>query len=64
MEWIADHPDIRHAEKTGYPKTPRVAHQCSVCDEPIYEGDECLFIRDYGWICEDCAELARTVAER
>lgn len=34
---------------------PKVAHQCSCCDEPIYEGERAYEFR-FGWVCEDCAD--------
>ena len=45
------------------PREPKVAHQCSVCGEPIYEGESAYNIRNFGWICEHCADLAYEVAE-
>lgn len=63
MENVPDHPIIRAIEKNGEPKPPKVAHQCSVCDGPIYEGESAFFIRDYGWMCEHCADMAYTVAD-
>lgn len=57
------HPAITAIERTGYSDQPKVAHQCSVCDAPIYEGESAFFFRAYGWVCEHCADLAYTVAE-
>ena len=54
---VLDHPGIRAAERYGYPEAPRVAHQCSVCDEPIYEGESCYHISTWGWAHEDCLKL-------
>lgn len=45
------------------PVEPKVVHTCSVCDGPIYAGESAFFIRDYGWMCEHCADLAYTVAD-
>ena len=45
------------------PAAPKVAHQCSVCEEPIYEGESAYNIKGFGWICEHCADLAYEVAE-
>jgi len=44
------------------PPEPRVAHQCSWCDEPIYEGEDCYDMRPYGWCCKYCLEDRLTVA--
>ncbi len=61
MERIPDHPMIRNAERYGYSKEPRVAHQCSVCDDPIYEGESCYHIisatSSWGWAHADCLRL-------
>lgn len=57
MERIPDHPVITAAERYGYPKQPKAVHQCSVCDEPIYEGEMAYNIPGYGWICEHCADM-------
>lgn len=62
MEMIADHPGIRAAERFGYPEQPKVAHTCSECDEPIYEGESAYHFK-WGWVCEHCADRAYTVAE-
>lgn len=39
------------------PPEPKAVHQCSVCDEPIYEGECAYNIPHYGWICEHCADM-------
>ena len=39
------------------PVEPKAVHQCSVCDEPIYEGEMAYNIPGYGWICEHCADM-------
>lgn len=62
MEMIPDHPVIRAIERFGYPENPKVAHQCSECDEPIYEGESAYEFK-WGWVCEHCADMAYTVAE-
>lgn len=46
--------DIGH-EPSLEPPEAKVVHQCSGCDEPIYEGDSAYEIPGYGWICEQCA---------
>lgn len=53
---IPDHPVITAMERYGYPKKSKVAHQCSVCEEPIYEGEMAYDIPHYGWMCEHCAD--------
>jgi formylmethanofuran dehydrogenase subunit E len=62
MEQLNDHPAIRAAERYGYPEPPKVAAQCSECEEPIYEG-EAAFRFSFGWICEHCADRAYQTAE-
>ena len=47
------HPSITVAEKYGYPKPQKVAHQCSECGEPIYEGETAYSLK-WGWVCENC----------
>jgi len=58
---VLDHPGIRAAEEYGYSHEPRVAHQCSVCGEPIYEGESGYHIHsdisDWGWVHADCLKL-------
>lgn len=46
----------------GYLHRMRVAHQCSECGEPIYEEDPCQEY-SFGWVCEECAEKAKRIAE-
>lgn len=57
------HPMITAIERWGYPEQPKVAHQCSECDEPIYEGESCFHFPRWGWVCEHCADMAYTVAD-
>ena len=56
---------IRNGITVGWLETkpPVVAHQCSCCDEPIYEGDECMEVKGFGWLCVDCMKKAAKVAE-
>ena len=45
------------------PPEPKVIHQCSWCDEPIYDGEECYDMNPHGWCCKYCMESKRTTAE-
>ena len=63
MERLNDHPAIRAAERYGYPKPQKVVHQCSWCDEPIYDGETCYDMNPHGWCCKYCMESKRTTAE-
>lgn len=60
---IKDHPVIIAVERYGYPKKQKAVHQCSWCDEPIYEGEDCYDMRPYGWCCKYCLEDRITIAE-
>ena len=56
MDKIPDHPVIANMERYGYPKSIKVIHQCSWCDEPIYEGEECFDLSPYGFCCQHCMD--------
>lgn len=49
--------DTSFREPDLTPWEPKAVHQCSVCDEPIYEGEMAYNIPGYGWICEHCADM-------
>lgn len=54
MIQLPDEPMIARTLRTGYPHEPKAACTCSMCNEPIYEGESALHISGYGWICENC----------
>ena len=54
--------DITAIERTGYAHEQKVAHQCSECGEPIYEGEDCYALK-WGYVCEACMMNAWEVAE-
>lgn len=56
------HPVISAVERWGYPKPQSVAHQCSECGEPIYEGESAYHF-GFGWICEICVRRAHEVVD-
>lgn len=60
---VSDHPDIRRAERTGYPsyRQQRVIFHCDECGESIYEGDTYYRIGD-SIICADCISEAKSIA--
>lgn len=51
---------LRHEPKSEPPE-PKVACQCSECDEPIYEGESAYLLPRWGWVCEDCMKAAYKV---
>ena len=60
---VSDHPDIRSAERTGYPsyERDRVIFRCDECGESIYEGDTYYRIGD-SIICDECIREAKSIA--
>ena len=65
MERLPDHPDIRSAERTGYPRvfrySPRTYTTCDWCGKSIIEGDEYYDI--HGEIlCAECVNECRKEA--
>lgn len=57
MERIPDHPAIRAAERTGYPRgyDPGVYTTCDWCGAEIFIGDH--YFNIHGEIlCEDCVD--------
>ena len=55
------HPDITAAERTGYPRQPRVFTTCDWCGTEIREGDEYYDI--HGEIlCAECVNECRKEA--
>lgn len=68
MERLPDHPDIRSAERTGYPRhsvmryRPRKYTDCDWCGRSIIDGDE--YYEVHGVIlCVDCMTDCRRTAE-
>ena len=63
MERLPDRPDIRCAERTGYPYygQPRPFTYCDECGEEIYEGDDYYNIGG-NIFCENCVNAGKRVA--
>ena len=57
------HPAITAIERDGTRHRPKALCQCSVCEEPIYEGESAFNFPDYGWVCEHCADRCYTTVE-
>jgi hypothetical protein len=55
MERLPDHPEIRWAERTGYPSWAQenFVGYCSCCGCEIYENDD-YEETDEGFLCADC----------
>ena len=56
FERLPDHPEIRWAERTGYPSWMReeqIIGYCDCCGSPIYEDDR-YEETDEGFLCADC----------
>lgn len=57
MNYVPDHPDIRAAERTGYPMDTRVGRVIATCEEcgsDIHEGQEHFSSIDGRLCSEEC----------
>ena len=41
------------------PPEPKAVCQCSVCGEPIYEGEDACHFDNYGWVCLFCVKSSQ-----
>lgn len=54
---VPDHPDIRAAERTGYPldyRSGKIIGRCECCQHSIYEGQEHYSSLDGRFCSEEC----------